>query len=66
MEYQVNWTDNSTLNSIHSYQSTSDAMTIYPAMIAIPNTEPEPQKSNNPLDWLREQVNEICNLALAV
>jgi hypothetical protein len=53
-------------NSTYNYQTTADTtMTIYPAMVAIPTPEPEPQKSNNPLEWLRSQVDEICNLAFS-
>jgi hypothetical protein len=57
----------STDNTIHWnwYNDLNDAQTVfYPASVAIPNFEPK-QKPDDPLDWLREQTIEICELASA-
>jgi hypothetical protein len=59
-DYSTTWSDNTT------YNYTSLPMTIYPAMVALPNQSEPEKKSDDPLDWLREQVSEICELATSI
>jgi hypothetical protein len=56
----------STDNTIEWYNGFNDTQAVfYPAMVALPNNPEPKQKSDDPLDWLREQTIEICELASA-
>ncbi len=55
-----------TFNVIDNYNTSASAntMQVYPAFVATP-VEPEPEPELTPLDWLRGQVSEVCELAFA-